>query len=44
MFSVWILAKAKSFFAAEDRFDLPKNIGHYVFKEIVTVIAGYQII
>jgi len=42
MFLIWILAKAESFFT--DCFDLPKSIGQYLFKEIITVIAGYQII
>lgn len=40
MFSVWILAKPESFLAAGDRFGLPKSTGHYVFKEIVTIMAG----
>jgi len=42
MFSVWILAKLESLFAARDRFDLLKSTSHYIFKKIV--ITGYQII
>jgi len=40
MFSVWILAKPESFLAAGDRFGLPKSTGHYIFKEIITIVAG----
>ncbi|KAK5648096.1 hypothetical protein RI129_002988 [Pyrocoelia pectoralis] len=40
MFSVWMLAKPESFLAAGDRFGLPKSTGHYVFKEIVTIVAS----
>ncbi|XP_011149399.1 putative nuclease HARBI1 [Harpegnathos saltator] len=37
---LWILAKPKSFLAAGDRFGLAKSTGHYVFKEIVTILDG----
>lgn len=40
MFSIWILAKPESFLAAGDRFGLPKSTSYYVFKEIVTILAG----
>lgn len=40
MFSVWILAKPESFLAAGDRFELPKSTDHYIFKEIITIVAG----
>lgn len=40
MFSLWILSKPESFLAAGDRFDLPKSTAHYVFKEVITIIAN----
>jgi len=39
LFSIWVVAKQKSFLAVEDRFNIAKSTGHYILLEIISQIA-----
>ncbi|VEN39818.1 unnamed protein product, partial [Callosobruchus maculatus] len=40
LFVIWMLAKPKTFLACSDRFGLAPSTGHYIYREIISVICG----